>query len=228
MSNVGCKIIKDFDRPDRALVEAFRGLPVANIDDCMNRTAAIDGAIKPLNKTPLLGTAFTVRVPEGDNLMFHKAMDLAKPGDVIVIDAGANTKRAIFGEIMATYCKTRGIAGLIVDGAIRDADALEHMDFPVYARAKTPNGPYKNGPGEINVPVNIGGRIICPGDIVLGDYDGVIVIKPENAAELAAAAKGIEVKEAKIMETMAKDGSYSRPWVDELIASLGFDIIEKA
>ncbi len=227
MSNVGCRIIKDFDRPDRELVEAFRGLPVANIDDGMNRTGAIDGAIRPMNKTPLLGTAFTVRVPEGDNLMFHKAMDLAKPGDVIVIDAGGNTKRAIFGEIMTTYCQSRGIAGLIVDGAIRDADALENMNFPVYARAKTPNGPYKNGPGEINVPVNIGGRIVCPGDIILGDYDGVIVIKPENAKELAEKAKAVEVKEAKIMETMQKDGSYSRPWVDELIASLGFDIIEK-
>lgn len=107
MSNVGFRIISDFQRPEPALVEAFRELPVANIDDCMNRTAAVDGAIRPVNKAKLLGPAFTVKVPEGDNLMFHKAMDMAKPGDVIVIDAGGDPKRAIFGALMINYCKSR-------------------------------------------------------------------------------------------------------------------------
>ena len=184
MSNVGFQIVSSFQRPDKALVEAFRELPVANIDDCMNRTAAVDGAIRPVNKAKLLGPAFTVKVPEGDNLMFHKAMDMAQPGDVIVIDAGGDPKRAIFGALMINYCQARGLAGVIVDGAIRDYDSLSQMDMPVYAKGVTPNGPYKNGPGEINVPVVIGGKIIRPGDILVGAQDGLVVIPPEQAEEL--------------------------------------------
>lgn len=108
--SVGCKIIKDFRRPAPELVERFRDMPVANIDDNMNRIAAVDAAIEPIGyKGQLLGTAFTVRVAQGDNLMFHAALDLAKPGDVIVIDAGGFTDRSIFGELMATYCRSRGI-----------------------------------------------------------------------------------------------------------------------
>ncbi|MBO5503006.1 MAG: RraA family protein, partial [Lachnospiraceae bacterium] len=173
MMATGCRIIKDFKRPDRALVERFKDMPVANIDDNMNRIAAVDTSIEPIGKGQLLGTAFTVRVPQGDNLMFHAAMDLAKPGDVIMIDAGGFTDRAIFGELMATYCKSRGIKGIVCDGAIRDRGGLAAMeDFPVYAKSATPNGPYKNGPGEINVPVVIGGKVVHPGDIVVGDDDG--------------------------------------------------------
>ena len=115
--SVGCKIIRDFQRPDPELVELFRGLPVANIDDNMERTAAVESSIVPVGKGQLLGTAFTVQVAQGDNLMFHAAMDMAKPGDVIVIDAGGFTERAIFGELMATYCKVRGIRGIVCDGA---------------------------------------------------------------------------------------------------------------
>ena len=169
MSNIGCKVVTDFVRPDSKLVEAFRGMPVANIDDNMGRTAAVHQSIRPLNKVPLVGVAFTIKVPQGDNLMFHKAMDLAKPGDVIVIDAGGFDDRSIFGELMATFCKVRGVAGLVVDGAIRDQEALCEMDMPIYAKSTTPNGPYKNGPGEINVPVVIGGRVVRPGDILVGD-----------------------------------------------------------
>ena len=158
--NYGCTINLNFTRADRALVEQFRGIPVANIDDCMNRLAALDASICPLNHAPLLGTAFTVRVPAGDNLMFHKAMDLAQPGDVIMIDAGGCMDRAILGELMTTYCKVRGLAGIVVDGCIRDRDELAQMDFPVYARGATPNGPYKNGPGEIGTAVSVGGQLI--------------------------------------------------------------------
>lgn len=225
MSNIGCKIIHDFTRPDPELVEGFRGMPVANIDDNMGRIGAIHAAIRPLNKAPLLGVAFTVKVPEGDNLMFHKAMDLAKPGDVIVIDAGGYDNRAIFGELMATYCKIRGVAGLVVDGAIRDHEALSQMDIPVYARGTTPNGPYKNGPGEINTPVVIGGKIIRPGDILVGDQDGIVVIDPAIARELMEKTKATMDKEAKIMEDILSKGMYVRPWVDEKLREIGCDML---
>lgn len=157
---IGCKIIRDFKRPAPELIARFEGMPVANIDDNMGRIAAVDAGIEPIGyKGQLLGPAFTIKVPQGDNLMFHAAMDLAKPGDVIVIDAGGFVDRAIFGELMATYCKARGIKGIVCDGAIRDREGLANMEgFHVYARAAIPNGPYKNGPGEINVPVVIGGK----------------------------------------------------------------------
>ncbi|MBP2629291.1 MAG: Dimethylmenaquinone methyltransferase [Firmicutes bacterium] len=220
MGNVGCKIVSNFERPDKKLVELFRGLPVANIDDCMNRTAAVDPMIKPLNKTPLLGTAFTVKVPEGDNLMFHKAMDMAQPGDVIVIDANGDINRSIFGELMISYCKKRGIAGVIVDGSVRDADALAEMDIAIYAKGITPNGPYKNGPGEINTTISFGGEIVHPGDIIVGDGDGIVIIRPEDAEELAEKTRQVGIKESAIMKEIIEAGTYERPWVDEVLATL--------
>lgn len=223
---VGCKIIRDFPRPDPELVELFRDLTVANIDDCMERTAAVESSIVPFGKGKLLGTAFTVQVAQGDNLMLHAAMDLAKPGDVIVIDAGGFTERAIFGELMATYCKSRGVRGIVCDGAIRDAKGLSEMeDFPVYAKAVTPNGPYKNGPGQINVPVVIGGKVVQPGDIVVGDGDGVLFIKPEDARQLAEATVAVGQKEADIMRHILEDGTYIRPWVDALLEQIHCEII---
>ncbi|MCC8189431.1 MAG: RraA family protein, partial [Planctomycetes bacterium] len=164
MSPIGCRIYTAVPRPPRSLVERFRDLPVANIDDCVNRLAAAHSAIRPLNSARLLGPAFTIKVPEGDNLMFHKAMDLAQEGDVIVIDAGGLTTRAIFGELMIAYCMARKLGGVIVDGSIRDRDSLARLDFPVYARGVSPNGPYKNGPGEINTPISFGGVVVHPGD----------------------------------------------------------------
>ena len=225
MANVGCKIVMNFPRPDKALVEKFRGLPVANIDDCMNRTAAVRPEICPLNKAPLLGVAFTVKVAEGDNLMFHKAMDLAQPGDVIVIDAGGDSSRSIFGGIMALYCQMRGVAGILVDGSVRDRDELAEMDMPIYARGATPNGPYKNGPGEIGTTISFGGIVVRPGDIVVGDGDGVLFIHPEEAEELAAKARATSEKEAAWIENIKKTGKFDRPWVDAKLKEIGVEIV---
>ncbi len=225
MANIGCRIVTDFTRPQRSLIDLFRNLPVANIDDCMNRVCAVHGAIRPMNTAALLGTAFTVKVPEGDNLMFHKAMDMAKEGDVIVIDAGGMTTRAIFGELMITYCMSRKVAGVIVDGSIRDSAAIAKMNFPVYARGISPNGPYKNGPGEINTPISFGGIVVQPGDIVVGDADGIVFIKPHEAEELAKKVREVSAKEEQIMNDIIAKNSYVRPWVDEIIEGLGVEFI---
>jgi len=226
--NIGCSIATDFSRPSKELLERFRNFPVANIDDCMNRTAAVHQDIRPMNNAKLLGSAFTVKVPQGDNLMFHKAMDLARPGDVIVIDAGGMENRAIFGEIMVSYCIIKGIAGIIVDGAIRDYDTISQMDFPVYARGVNPNGPYKNGPGEIGTTITFGGQVVRPGDIVTGDGDGIVIIRPEDAEVLAAQVETVYAKEAAIMKTMERDGTYIRPWVDEKLKELGCEYISNS
>ena len=224
---IGCRIKTHIDRPDRSLVEAFRGIPVANIDDCMNRLASVDAGLKPMNSTPLLGTAFTVRCPAGDNLMFHKALDLAQPGDVLVIAAGGSMSRALCGEIMVTYARSRGLAGFIIDGCVRDKDELAALtDFPVYARGVIPNGPYKNGPGEINFPVAVGGQVICPGDILVGDGDSVLVIKPHEAEALAKEAAAVHKKEEGQIAGILSGKGFPRPFVDETLAKLGVEYVD--
>ena len=217
---IGCKI--NWNRPAQALLDALKEFPVANVDDCMFRTAAIHSAIRPLNNIKFCGTAFTVRVPEGDNLLLHKALDLVQPGDVLMIDAGGGETRAIFGEIMATYAEMQGVAAMVVDGCVRDYEALSQMEkMAIYAKGATPNGPYKNGPGEIGTVIQVGGRIVRPGDIVMGDADGVITMDPADAPTILEAVKAVEKKEAAIMDTMRRDGTYNRPWVDEMLKALG-------
>lgn len=227
MTNIGCRIYPEYQRPNQKLIDAFKEMPVANIDDCMNRTAALRPDIKRIgtDRTQLLGPAFTVKVAEGDNLMFHKAMDMAKPGDVIVIDAGGMTERSILGAIMATYCKSRGIKGIVIDGSIRDADELSDLgNFAVYAKAITPNGPYKNGPGELRGTISLSGIVVNPGDIIVGDGDGVIVVRPDEAEELARKTEAIMKKEYELMQSIIKEGKYDRPWVDEKIKEIGCEI----
>ena len=123
----------------------------------------------------MAGPALTVKTRPGDNLMLHKALDLAEPGDVIVVDAGGDLTNAIIGEIMSGYAASRGLGGIVINGAIRDAGALRRASFPVYAAGVTHRGPYKDGPGEINVPIAIDGMVIEPGDLIVGDEDGVLV-----------------------------------------------------
>ena len=225
MANIGFRIKSDFERPSKELIEAFRGLPVANIADCMNRISCMDARLVPSNKTPLLGCALTVRSTGGDNLLFHKALDLAKPGDIIVIADGGTDQRSCCGEIMVQYALSKGIGGVVVDACIRDADALSQLDFPVYSRGVTPNGPYKNGPGEINMPISCGGMVVCPGDILVGDGDGVVVIKPEDAKELAEMTRKVLEKETKLLEDIAAGRGMDRSWIDKTLQAMGCEYL---
>ena len=217
--NIGYCIKNDFPRPSAELLAKFDGIPIPNIGDAMNRTAAISANITPVNNVRLTGTAYTVRVPAGDNLLFYYAIDNAKPGDVIVVDGGGFEERALCGEIMATYAAKRGIAGFVINGAIRDKVELSGMNFPVFAKAACPNGPYKNGPGEINVPVNIGGRIVCPGDILVGDGNGLVVVHPEDAEKVLASAHTVMKKEACMMQEIEEQGKMSLGWMYEKITN---------
>jgi len=155
----------------------------------------------------VVGIAFTVKVPDGDNVFLHRALDLAEPGDVIVVDGNGCLTRSLMGEIMFTYAQNKGIAGFVLDGAIRDVDALEALDIPVYAVGVTPQGPYKNGPGEINVPVACGGQVVMPGDILVGDGDGVCVIRAEDAEKIVKLARGKFGEELRILESYRKNGN---------------------
>lgn len=226
MSNVGCRIFLKIQRPDKELVEGFRGLPVANIADEMNRFFCVDQRIKPYNNKPLLGTAFTVKARIGDNIMLHKALELAKPGDVIIVDAQGDLVNSITGEIMMTTAAVKGLAGVVIDGAIRDADAMKEVEMPVFAAGVTPKGPFKDGPGEINVPVCCGGVIVNPGDIVVGDTDGIVIINPKEASEILTKAKAKLQKETAILKNIREGNPRDKSWVDKTLEKLGCEIID--
>ena len=219
--SVGYQINPPAPQPDAALLGRFEGIPVPNIGDCMSRTAAIGSAIRPVNAARLQGCAYTVRVPAGDNLLFYYAIDRARPGDVIVVDGGGFEERALCGEIMACFAWKRGIAGFVVNGAIRDMAEIARMDFPVFCKATTPNGPYKNGPGEVNVPVNIGGRIIAPGDILIGDAGGLVSFRQEDAAGLLEAAHAVMDKEAGMMRSINEQGRMDLGWMYDKLKNEG-------
>lgn len=216
--SIGFKINYEISRPNKDLVDSFKGIPVANICDEMSRMSCIDGSIRPFNKTPLVGTAFTVKAPDGDNLMFHKALDLAQPGDVIVLTSIGAPMRSCCGEIMMRYARAKGIVGFVIDGLIRDVDGTtQFTDFSVYARGVAPLGPYKEGPGEINVPIAVGHQVVCPGDIIVGDADGLVVIKPEEAETVLELAKNHMKNEEITMASIEAGNGMEHGWVDEIL-----------
>jgi RraA family protein len=226
MSKAGFRIFTKINRPDRELVERFRGLPVSNIADEMNRMNCVDARIKPLNSLPLLGTAFTVKARTGDNLMFHKALDLAQPGDIIVVDGRGDLANSLFGEIMMRHALKKGLAGIVVDGAVRDCDALRQANMAVYAAGITPQGPYKDGPGEINVPICCGGVTVNPGDILVGDADGIVVINPRDAAILAEKTKIKSQKEQATFKAIEAGTLDRSAYSDEAFIKKGCEIID--
>jgi regulator of RNase E activity RraA len=207
---------------DPELLERYGRIPVSNVSDVLERMAGAPGlelvgdSLSSLRGGAMVGTAMTVRTRPGDNLVVHKALDLARPGDVLVIDARGELTNAIFGELMAEYAATRGIAGLVVDGAVRDRSSLSAGRIPVFARGFSHLGPYKSGPGEIHGPVSIGGVAVHDGDLVLGDADGVAVIPRDRAQSALEAAEQVVAKEADQRRDI-QAGRWDRSWVDELL-----------
>jgi len=167
---------------DPALLDTLRGIATSLLSDNMARVSGNVGLSSFHRPKPMAGTAVTVRTRGGDNLAIHRAFDFCRPGDVLVIDGGGELSQALMGEIMATFAESLGVQGLVIDGAIRDVGAIRARDFPVYARGVTHRGPHKNGPGEINVPIVVGGMVVNPGDIVVGDEDGVLAISPSDVS----------------------------------------------
>jgi RraA family protein len=194
------------------ILEALRGLAVSLLSDNMARASGAVGLRPYHHPKPMAGTAVTVRTRAGDNLAIHRAFDFCRPGDVLVIDGGGEITQALVGDIIASFAERLGVQGLVVDGAIRDVGAIRERDFPIYARAVTHRGPYKNGPGEINVPVSVGGMVVNPGDIVVGDEDGLVAIAPADVTAVIAGAKLQAEKEAAALSAIAQ-GRFDRSWV---------------
>jgi regulator of RNase E activity RraA len=202
-------------------IAALTGLATSVVSDVLGRTiGAVD--ILPVNKSPVsvCGNAVTVSVRSGDNLMLHKALQILKPGDVLVVDGGGDISRALFGEIMMTVAKSRGAIGAVFDAAIRDVEAFEKHRFPCWARGVNMRGPYKDGPGSINVPVSIGGMVVNPGDVILGDCDGIIALSPAIALEGARLGKEKEAVERKTIQSIL-DGQYDDAWIDVTLKQKG-------
>jgi len=216
------EIIRDFARVSPEVVKAASQYAASILADVAGRRGALDGRIAALTpSTRLAGTAFTVEVRAGDNLMIHAAMQIAKPGDVLVIDGKGDTMCALMGSIMVNACKQLGIAGLVIDAAVRDSEEIVEMGYPVYSVGTNPNGPTKFTPGRINHPVSVGGITVHPGDLVIGDADGVTVIEREKAPHmLELAAKKVADERARI--AALQQGKDLRPaWVVKALQASG-------
>lgn len=209
-----------------AMVEAFRALPVANVSDCMARMAAGGPRLRPMHDLSkpggamLAGPALTVKTRPGDNLMIHKSIQLAQPGDVIVVDGGGDLTNALIGELMANSMIRAGVAGIVINGAIRDAGWIGANAFPVYAAGVTHRGPYKDGPGEINGTVALDGMVIEPGDLMLGDEDGLVCVPFALLEEVLRATQAKQAAEQVQMANILA-GTHDASWVDASLKRLG-------
>ena len=215
-------IRRDFERVAPQIVEQASGFAASILADVAGRRGALDGRIAPLARSMrLAGPAFTIDVRPGDNLMIHAAIALAQPGDVLVVDGKADRTCALMGAIMMTACKTLGLGGVVLDGSHRDTEELLALAFPVYSIGANPNGPTKAIAGRINYPISCGGVKVSPGDLVVGDGDGVVVIEREMAASLLPlAAKKVDDERARIQEIMAGTSIVPK-WLHGALRSAG-------
>ncbi|AIR90958.1 RraA family protein [Pseudomonas cremoricolorata] len=219
--SIGFRVLQRARKVDAEWVERYREVPVANVSDSMNRMTAGGARIRPMHRAGVLaGAALTVKARPGDNLMLHYALDIAEPGDVVVVDAGGDLSNALIGEMMVAYAIKRGVAGIVINGAIRDAGAIGAGDFPMFAAGISHRGPYKDGPGEINVPIAIDGMVIEPGDLVIGDDDGLLCVPFDQVAEVYDRAAAKHAAEQHQLEQIAQ-GTNDRSWVLESLKKKG-------
>ena len=220
----GFRVLKRTRTVDAATVDRFRSLPVANVSDVMSRMVSGGSRLRPLHAGGVLaGPAVTVKTRPGDNLMIHKALDMTESGDVVVVDAGGDLTNALIGELMIAHAVKRGLAGIVIYGAVRDYGAIRAGSFPVFAAGVTHRGPYKDGPGEVNVAIAIDGMVIEPGDLILGDDDGLVSVPFAQTDEVYQAARKKHEAETKQMEAIGL-GQNDRSWVDTTLQRLGCQI----
>lgn len=214
-------IVRDFPRLDAALIAQAAQYQPAIFSDINGRQGAMHGRIRALRpRMKVAGSALTVEVRPGDNLMIHAAIALAKPGDVLVIDGKGDQSSALMGTIMMNACRKVGIAGVVMDGAVRDSLDIEEMDYPVFSVGTNPNGPTKNIGGRIGHPVSVGGVTVRAGDFIIGDADGVVVVEREKLEALLPQAAHKVAAEAKRIEQI-KQGNTAAPWLNSALVAAG-------
>ncbi len=202
-------------------IQALGGIASSIVGDVMGRLSGTTG-LRPVNRSTVAvcGNAFTVRVRAGDNLLIHRALEMLEPGDVLVVDGEGDVTRALVGEIMMTSARVAGALGFVIDGAVRDVDAFEQHRFPCWSRGVSLRGPYKDGPGSINEPVTVGGMLVHPGDVIVGDGDGVVAVRPAEAMDVAKAAREKLAQEQATIQAIL-DGKYSSAWVHTALKQKG-------
>ncbi|MDD2498047.1 MAG: RraA family protein, partial [Desulfitobacteriaceae bacterium] len=216
---VGSRIYMRRNMPPKEILEGFKNIPTANIADCMGRLYAMSSRIRLMtapSEANMVGVALTVKAPPGDNLLIHQSLNMIQAGDVLIISNGFAQSQSLLGEVAAAYAKFKKAAGIVLDGPVRDVQAMYNMGIPVYATGSTPGGPYKEGPGEINVPIACGSISINPGDIIVGDSDGVIVIPLNDAVRVLEDAKEFTNKDREKVLNAYK-GTLDRTWVEKAI-----------
>lgn len=194
------RVFRNITRPARELVAPFADAPTGNVCDAMDRFGALDYHIKPIDPASrMCGTAVTIRTRPGDNLAIYQALELAQAGEVLVIQTYDHTVGSVIGDLVVNNARRRGLAGIVTDGLVRDASGIRQTGLPVFARGLSPSSPFKDGGAEINGAISCGGVAVHPGDVIVGDEDGVVVV-PQN--DLAATAKRLQAvfeKEAKML-----------------------------
>jgi len=217
MSNPGITRNPSPPQVDTAIIARLRTIATSLLSDQLHRSCGSVGLQPYHAPAPMAGTAVTVKTRGGDNLAILRAYDFCRPGDVMVVDAGGDVTNALVGSIMTFAAARQGLAGMVLDGAIRDVAEIRQRTFPVYARGVNHRGPYKDGPGEINVPVTVGGMVVNPGDIIVGDQDGLVAFAPHLAATVIEKALAQAEKEEATMQAI-RDGRWDRSFADALEA----------
>lgn len=224
----GFRVFLKRNLPPKELVERFRDIPAANIADCMGRQNAMFPEIRLMTKPGegnMVGVALTVKTRCGDNLMIHQALDMAGEGDILVIANEQGRERSLLGEIMYRQGERKKLAGIVLDAPIRDSLEIYSGALPLYASGSTPGGPYKEGPGEVNVPVSCGGVSVSPGDIIVGDADGVIVIPRLDGEKILELALAFQQNDRRKLQT-AIDGTADRSWVLKQLLEKKCEIVD--
>lgn len=213
-------------RPSPEVVQGLRAFDTPSVSDLMNRLYSVSSALRCLtpDATQLVGPACPVKVFPGDNLMVHAALDIAEPGDVVVVDAGGSSATAVLGDLVSTKARHRGIAGFVVDGLVRDLPGILALgDLPVFARGVTPVGPLHRGPGEVGYPVCLGGIVVHPGDVVVADLNGIAVVPHDDADDVLARLVARAAGEADYLAAVAR-GEFSNAWVGDVLRAAGVDL----
>lgn len=214
-------INRNLERVSPELVEAAAKFQAAILADVAGRRGTLNGRVKPLASTmKVAGPAVTVEVRPGDNLAIHAALAVAKPGDVIVVDGKGDVSCALIGEIMATQAHATGIAGFVIDAAVRDSHELAQGEFPVFSAGLNPCGPTKSVAGRVNYPISVAGATVNPGDLIVGDADGVVVIPKHDVARIVELAqKKLDVETARI--AAIRNGDTRAGWLEKELRTAG-------
>ncbi len=221
IGKLGFRYIEDFERPDSKWSTKLLDYDSCNISDGLNKLYTMDCGIRQMFKSrKFAGPAVTVKVRSGDNFMLHKAISLVKPGDVLVVETQNSNTYAVCGDLMVSCMDKLGVAGIVVDGTVRDIATLMEIGMPVFARGTVPGAGDKDGPGEVNFPIACGGVVVNPGDLIFGDEDGIVVI-PKNDVEEAIAGADKKLAAEAIRRKEIADGKYVKGGLDDLMRSKG-------